>query len=908
MKRFFYLVFIIVMLSTMIFSKSCGGNISCECGDIITSPYTMNHSLYCEGEGLLVRNSLNCNNFSIVGSGNSFGLQIDSIDKKEISFCTIKNFSQGIILGSQRNNDKAEYLIFRDLIISGNDEGVFLGKEHRNTLFTNSEFRENLVSIKTYESPRTLIINNTFFDSTFDYRYSSSLDLCEGGFGNTFLGEKGTTCSCFIPQNSMIFTTSEQLCNGLYYLPDGIEIKNRVNLQCGGAYFIGNGSNIGIIGRGVEYSIIDHCNIRNYSTGSLYTYDIIKNRYYGSHVQLSKNNQIHNSSFLDVDVGVEFDSKYGNSKAEIIRNSIIHAKDFIFKNLAIFNLDARNNSYGTNNIALINDQIYHPQYVTLEPFREVNKNYSFSLNNFIYDGEEISFDIHSQENLFDSLSISIYLEYRGEVIHSFDKEITFYHSSSQKIYLPISYDIDSISIIISEKQPFLSKTIDYLITSIDFENRYFLEFENLSFEEEYLLQNIFDNYFFLTKSKNASSNSINFLLGEINSTLPYAFDIVVLKNTTTIIANSFIGVFSGANYLLENLEILQEEKYHIYSRSENIDAFIFYNFFESEANMSNFANFSLDSKSISNKFIEEELFEVPIHFNNTTLSYSFIRKRISKLNFFSKKDPIIMSGGLWSNREAFNYFSNELIKYGYTVYLLEMNGGDMLECAECYNYNYEDLFSIVLPTLTSTILNQEQANNFIYVGHSNGGRVFLDSIENKYIDPALLSEVFLLGVPGAFEDLSLFGILLKLKGESSLEEFENKGLFHISQGDVAYSLSDYSFVSSFDIILDIVGSYMNFNSPIRISTELFSQYISWIKDLEDEQPGAISLDEVVMISGNPKYLLGNDIIVSIRDMIEIFSSIKSDNKRYYELETLHFDMTQNEEILQIILKELEVDK
>ena len=119
-KKILLLCILVGIILPIGFSKNCGGEISCECGDTLTSSYIMKKDLSCDGNALILKNSLNCNNFSIKGNNFGTGISIIGMDKKKISNCRIENFDKGIILSDIGFNDKSELNIITDSYFRNN--------------------------------------------------------------------------------------------------------------------------------------------------------------------------------------------------------------------------------------------------------------------------------------------------------------------------------------------------------------------------------------------------------------------------------------------------------------------------------------------------------------------------------------------------------------------------------------------------------------------------------------------------------------------------------------------------------------------------------------------------------------------------------------------------------------------
>lgn len=174
----------------------------------------------------------------------------------------------------------------------------------------------------------------------------------------------------------------------------------------------------------------------------------------------------------------------------------------------------------------------------------------------------------------------------------------------------------------------------------------------------------------------------------------------------------------------------------IYSNDTNVigDIDYFYNNLKDityESN-NNELNWIINNILYDNKFKIRE-FKLPINFENKTYDYIMWRlipeNSLDYQNYVDKDNlPIVMAGGLWSDIKTWKELGTELANKGYEVYLLELSGGENIECENCYNYNYNDLVQTVYPTYINKVLELSGKDKIKYVGHSNGARTALDAI------------------------------------------------------------------------------------------------------------------------------------------------------------------------------------
>lgn len=73
----------------------------------------------------------------------------------------------------------------------------------------------------------------------------------------------------------------------------------------------------------------------------------------------------------------------------------------------------------------------------------------------------------------------------------------------------------------------------------------------------------------------------------------------------------------------------------------------------------------------------------------------------------------------------------DLVNEGHDVWEIELNGGENTECPTCPDYTYQDQVDYFWPALVAGVMNYSAKNQVNYIGHSNGCRVALSSL-NSY--------------------------------------------------------------------------------------------------------------------------------------------------------------------------------
>ena len=97
--------------------------------------------------------------------------------------------------------------------------------------------------------------------------------------------------------------------------------------------------------------------------------------------------------------------------------------------------------------------------------------------------------------------------------------------------------------------------------------------------------------------------------------------------------------------------------------------------------------------------------------------------------------PVVMSGGIFSNlitwEDNGKGLARDLVNDGHDVWEIEMNGGDNTECSTCPDYTYQDQVDYFWPVSVAGVMNYSGKTQVHYIGHSNGCRVALSSL-NSY--------------------------------------------------------------------------------------------------------------------------------------------------------------------------------
>lgn len=277
--------------------------------------------------------------------------------------------------------------------------------------------------------------------------------------------------------------------------------------------------------------------------------------------------------------------------------------------------------------------------------------------------------------------------------------------------------------------------------------------------------------------------------------------------------------------------------------------------------------------------------------------------------------PTAFSGGLWADLYTWNELSTEMSDKGHDTYMIEITGGPYTECADCINYDFEDLTDSFWPTLIGSVTYLVNGSKINYVGHSNGGRTAISSLE-KWNEVGITDVGYLnvsgewvrvsmpiepvdmligVGVPGAFEGKDLGPYTVEIFGDNILNKVNNFNLTHFTISDAILT----GLFNKFQTQKDLNKS---------ISVELFANYYKWIDLSNDPQPGEnLNLQKLVIIQGS--LFEESDGIVTTVDENKIYENINTNKSKYYfNTKMMHFYMSSHPNIKSIIERSIENKK
>ncbi|MFW6311542.1 MAG: hypothetical protein ACOC1K_04830 [Nanoarchaeota archaeon] len=940
--KYFIFIALFFALVSGVSAKECGGNITCECGDLIKGSYTMQEDLFCEGDALKIDKRVmdfDCNGYEIFGNGSGVGIEISAYSQYVNIFnCKISNFNVGIQDGLYKYSfvpcDSG------NCIVKGNYKyNSFFHEIYDNILYNNSigiEIKKT-VDFKTYNNTfinnsdkgfyfsggRGKVWNNDFYGTGLIQNSLAGKQYCVNGVGNNYLGgAEGLECGNCIRAYSWLTHLNDNVkfCTDEYEGLNFIVPSSLKEIDCQGSIFIGDGSGSALFFKPGAHNIVKNCSFINYSIAFRFQGTPYNSCGFGGCVtryNYPRGNKFYNITYFDVDYGFYYNSYRGGES--IVRDSNLIADKYNFYRFreGKYN-DARNNWWGTNDSSKISSKILQ-SYVGFVPFKTegpkpdlyldskdiavIGNKIILNIENrgdFYTTGFKVKiFDIQNGKYLNESeftLSEGIHSGFKTKYVINWTRQgdsIGVLLDSREEIseisevnnfallgeIKPLTYTLDinlNNKLAEEEIKEFLRNNFgrDYEVEEGDFTIRMNQNLPNL------ILKDIFFNF-----------SSLNFFNNSYERKFEKPYESLIIANTSEVyvFSNNTEGFIIGAKELVKNYEdyIVLNNFKHI--GSLNLEGIKVYDYLKEVGLNHDSIRLALNDEmyDISEDFI-------PVSYNDGNESGS-INYRYRKLNSlkspilksFIDKDgyPVVMSGGLWSDIETWNELGTELANEGYNVYLIEMTGGKNSECDTCYNYPYEHLTDNVLPSYVNHFLTESGKSKIKYVGHSNGGRVMLDSLTSGQINEDVVDTYVGAGVPGAFEELSNLPLSIKLSGDIAINRFSKKNKTYISLYDVGTNLKE--------LPANILSLIFLFEDR-KISLNLFEKYFYFINSSEDIQPGKnINLDYFSLLYGDSLLAIDNDLLVPIEDELIIFNNIQSENKFKKEFGVWHIGMSEH---------------
>ena len=164
MKRIIlFTVFFLFLMTRIVTAANCGGATPCQCGDTLTSSYTMTSDLTCIGytHGIIIGASnivLDCQGYKIsnVGVNYEIGIWLNGVSGNVIENCVISGFVAGIRLDSSSSNT-----IINNTAGPTPGAGINLVSSSSNTIINNTANSNGGGGIGLLSSSSNTIINNT---------------------------------------------------------------------------------------------------------------------------------------------------------------------------------------------------------------------------------------------------------------------------------------------------------------------------------------------------------------------------------------------------------------------------------------------------------------------------------------------------------------------------------------------------------------------------------------------------------------------------------------------------------------------------------------------------------------------------------------------------------------------------
>lgn len=384
------------------------------------------------------------------------------------------------------------------------------------------------------------------------------------------------------------------------------------------------------------------------------------------------------------------------------------------------------------------------------------------------------------------------------------------------------------------------------------------------------------------------------------------------KRTIFVYGNAIEGEVSALRYLKSHKDdfLYFDNSYYL----DDIDSLSVYDYMHSIENQGWYNTDTSKFKSIVNKSlfgkVSERIIDVKTNDGVLLRVLEVVPLNSKKMNDFRNNVtlPLVFARGLWSNLYSWQGFGIEMADEGRLVYLIEITGGPGQDCSDCVNYNYSDLIESYWPALIGTVQRLNNNSKIQYVGHSNGARTGISSLEiynefgkpnsgfyfnntdwvNVSMTPNPIDTYIAVGMPGAFEgEQGYLGKKLKEDGVDIIKDLNSKNKIH---------------TGFWDIFDSYFGFTLSTNENSMISLNLFDNYVNWIELTNDSQPIVPNISRLIIITGNR--FKTNDIIVTLADNDELFNQSLSNSTEQYYNYVMHTDMGENGHVQYIIKKRL----
>jgi pimeloyl-ACP methyl ester carboxylesterase len=326
-----------------------------------------------------------------------------------------------------------------------------------------------------------------------------------------------------------------------------------------------------------------------------------------------------------------------------------------------------------------------------------------------------------------------------------------------------------------------------------------------------------------------------------------------------------------------------------------------------------------------------ELSVLPVKTLNTTSYGESTILRVKHVNSDYSKDycdargingtPVIFAGGIFSHLESWEGDGKGLARImaneGRDVWEIELTGGPDTDCPTCPNYQYGDLVDHYWPASIAGIAEYSGKSQFHYVGHSNGCRAALSSLNaysnsgkasaGAYFDwqtgqylsadlPAHAIDRFVgVACPGTLNGTSLFTFVAGLptitgeaNGDHAMRRLNVSK--HVRFGSyVSWLLiPDLPLLTKDDrarlIILAGAYGYDAITDGRQISYNLMSMYSSAAVRGQTFDVAAVNVTAAYFFAATP-----DDWIVPYRDVNATYEALNVQNKSLYPYVLLNSD-------------------
>ncbi|MFC1768384.1 right-handed parallel beta-helix repeat-containing protein, partial [Nanoarchaeota archaeon] len=259
--------------------SSCGGDVPCECGDILNVSRVLNASdnlINCSGNALNITSddvTLDCNNTNISGNGTNIGIYAGYRSGITIQNCTIKNFDKGIdfdyvndssIIGGEigPNNQISDYVFYGGITLAYTNNITISGIY----LHNNSKEAIHLQGVNN------VTVENNHIDENCGGEAGIYID--NGGSDNTIQNNNitngtGYGIEAYLNSNAQNWDILSNTING--NSNEGVYISNGKDITISGNTINSNGggSNNGIHLDGNDYVTITN-NIIKFNSNGFY--------------------------------------------------------------------------------------------------------------------------------------------------------------------------------------------------------------------------------------------------------------------------------------------------------------------------------------------------------------------------------------------------------------------------------------------------------------------------------------------------------------------------------------------------------------------------------------------------------------------------------------------------------------